>query len=1106
MALAADLRVHLDIAGPVTALRTALTTATSALDAIHPPLDADTNAGLLRATGSLNLDGLAPAAARLAAAVAPLGTLLPPAANALPALAGAIALAEQLAAPDLQARIATLLGTVEAQARPGEDGTIGLILGVLKTLRQAPEADPLRQLFARINGALGDPAASAFTGFAELIPAITGTGRAVAALANIEARLAETERLAGIAAAQLDSPGPDVPGPDVTTHLGEAGALASFITSLDPNDEAAIASAARELTTVSGHVGALATTLRDNLAFSEATLIHLDLAGLHQDLATLRATLRGADLAPLERLLAALASRLAGVFTLNLGAAPIRDLASLLDDVERMAADLAERIGARDIDALLAPITDGLNRVIGVPAILAGQLQEDVTALLARLDPVRQAIRALPVDDVAGQLRQGADAAARALAVLGDVLGAAQTQIGTLAGQANAALATVGDDLAAFRASLDTAFAAARTVLARADIDATVADIAAGIDDFLAVLDKADMAPVFHTAHGAIRAAADVVEQVPFDLLPDSMEQDVVDAIRPVKQTDTAAVRFRIETALGIVDGTFSVRATLEASVADIRVGIAALHADIGRLDPKLLAEPAAAPLAALRARVAGLRPNMELAPLRDGLNVAKQAVAAVDPIPLLQPVEQAFDTVLATIDQFSPATLLAPLEQKLDQAREQLIDLTRLREWRGHLDFLEAQAAELIALLDVSGLERDLTRALRALQVDLPNLPALGPLDAILNLLGPMLGADQGQAVFARVGAWFTDGAAAAARLGARGGQIRTHLATIADRVAAADPTAHASRLAASIAPVRAAITLHPPGPLRLRLEAAFSVDAPLAELAAMAAPWQAYRASLADITRAASGLGAEGFVEADAIARRLTSAAAPLRPAGVLIGALLRPLGIQRIDRGLAGVVEELFMVANPRRLARIVAPILTALRNRLQALIAAIIRPFRDGIDALIAALRTFDLGPLRARLQDVTDALKQEIAALRPSRILGDALAAFAAAKATVAAFDPLGAVDAALQALRQRILALLDLLDLDKLLAQPVRLFADLTATLAVLDVDVLLAPILARLDAIAAQVQAGLTATFSAFEDLQAALPDQVGGTSVTVSASVSVG
>jgi len=240
--------------------------------------------------------------------------------------------------------------------------------------------------------------------------------------------------------------------------------------------------------------------------------------------------------------------------------------------------------------------------------------------------------------------------------------------------------------------------------------------------------------------------------------------------------------------------------------------------------------------------------------------------------------------------------------------------------------------------------------------------------------------------------------------------------------------------------------------------------------------------------------------------VARRLASAVAPLAPLRDLARGVLRPLGLTRLDRGLAGLLEELFAVASPKRLARMATPLLAALRGRMQALVAAVTGPLRAATDDLLRVIEAFDLTPLRERLAVITEAAKAEIAGFRPGTLLAEALAGVAAAKAAIAAFDPLGAVTEALDGLRERVAAILGRLDVGALLAGPIRLFEAVTETLERLDPMRLLGPVLDRLDAIAAQVQAGLEETFGAFGRLQDALPDRVGGTTVTVEAAVAVG
>lgn len=1110
MGLGTDLGGQLDIGGVVAELGTLLGQSGADLGSIVPPVDPAARDGATQATAGISLDAILGATTRLTDAITPLLGRVPSAAAMLPAIEDAILLLEQAATPDLAGRVEALVAGLDASVTAEQGGTLGLVLRILKVVRQAPEADLLRGVATGLERLVsgGAPISDqAFGGFGELLPALTGAAGAIGALARLDGALEEAERVAGFAAQQLDRAALDGLQAEIAARLGSGPtALSSFVAGLDLDDAAAVATASRELSVITERVGSIAATLRGGMAFGEATIAHLDLSALRATVEVIRGEVRGADLAPLERAVSGVAERLAGVFTLDLSLAPAQSFDAMLTQLEDQLEALSERIGEIDIAQLLGPIGEGLALVTGLPGRLVTVLEEATAPIGDALDQLRDAVRALPLDDVANQLRGVMAAIAGAIETLTQILGGVEDVLRDAADQADGVLATAEEGIDGFKSAVDGAFAGARQIVETADLDAVAGEIETNIRAFLDVVAQADMTPFFDAASGAIGTAAGVVEQVPFDLLPDSMEQEVVDAIRPVKQVDVDGARQQIEVTLEIEDGRFNLRPALEEAVAGIKAQVTALVAEVRALDPEVLAAPLQAPLDDFRQQVAAIRPDLELAPLREAIDTAKGAIAGLDPAGLLQPVDQAFDDLIAAIDRFSPDQLVAPLDERIDAARESLIELVGLRDWRDRIDETEAELGRLIGLLDITTLERELTVALRAFQSQLADAPRLGVIDALLALLGPLLGGAGSRDALARAATWLEEGGGAAARLGERAGAIRARIDEAAAVVTATDPGALAAGLRTSLSGLSVAIAAHPPGPARLQLEASLSIEAPLAALNAMQAPWRQYLAALDAARQTARDLGAEGFSEADAAARRLAGAVAPLAPIGRLTREILRPLGLTRLDRGLAGLMEEIFAVASPKRLAKIATPLVAALRGRLDALVAAITGPIRTAIDDLLEVVGIFDLSPLRERLAAITAAAKAEIAGFRPSTLLAEPLAAFAAAKAAIAGFDPLGAVTEALDRLQARIVGILGKLDLGALLEQPIRLFAAIMEALTRLDVDRLLTPVLDQLDALAAQVQAGLEDTFGAFKRLQDALPDRVGGTTVGASASVSVG
>jgi hypothetical protein len=145
-------------------------------------------------------------------------------------------------------------------------------------------------------------------------------------------------------------------------------------------------------------------------------------------------------------------------------------------------------------------------------------------------------------------------------------------------------------------------------------------------------------------------------------------------------------------------------------------------------------------------------------------------------------------------------------------------------------------------------------------------------------------------------------------------------------------------------------------------------------------------------------------------------------------------------------------------------------------------------------------------LRDDLNAVHGAVRDEIAALAPSALLAEPLSAVAEARTALQAFDPLAAITALLDELRERAVRLVGKLEFQALFSGAIGLHGEIVGQLEALQVQTLLAPLFDQLDAIAAQVSQGLGDTVAAFQRLQDALPDQVGSTSVSAGASVSVG
>lgn len=1104
MTLQAELSGRLDAGALLSALASGLGDAAEDLAAVSPALPPASVSGAGAAAGGLDLSAIGGAAGRVAGALgASVQDLPAPDALLGPVRAGLAAVDAALSG-DPEARLRALLDRVTAEFEgDAAGGTLGALRRLAESLGSAGELAALRGALAGLLSAAGARELPG-GGIGGLVAGALAALEAIGRMMTLETALAEARRLAALMPDQL---GPAAGGTGLAAIETAAAAARARLAALDPADDAAVAAALDALAAVRAAETAFLDALRRGMAFGEATLALADPSAVLARIETALEGLRGAAVAGIAPALGALAGTLGPLVAVDLSGAPAFTLADLLGRMETATTGLAAELAALDLAPLTAPLTEGLGSVTDLLGTVEAALDGVISAVEAALGTVRDAVAALPLDEIAGAIRAAVAQVAELLATLGDLLGGVQAALGTAAGAATDALGRAEAAVATFRTGLETAFGAARDFVDGLGLDRVAGELADGVAAVSDLIGRADMGPAFATASGAIDTTAGVIGKVPFALLPDEMEQDVVDLLRPIRAVDGAAFRAEILAALQIgPDGTFALGAELDTAVAAVQGKLDALSEALKALDPRGLATALDEALADIRDAIGRAAPALDLAPLTDALDAAKAAVAALDPADLLAPLRSGFDDVLARIDAFRPSALVAPLDAELDALRTKLLDLTRLRVWRDELDAARAEALALAARIDPATIEAPLRAAFADLDARLregagPDL--LGPLGAILGGLFAGGGAPVAPAAFGRVVAWLRAERAGGAQLSALAQGLHDAIAETGRRVAAADPAAAGGRIAAAVAGLSGAVAALPPGAGRDRLATGVAALDVSAEFRALAPNADRYRTLLAGAETAAADLALRGFGEVDTVAATIRTGLAPLLPLLETPRTALGRLGFTRFGDGLPGLLSELFAVATPERLASLLQPVYAAFHARVASLLDAVIGPVRAAIDRLIGLVETFDLDRLAGALDGIQAAVRAEIAAFHPDALLGPALAAFETARADVAAFDPLGPVRGVLDALRATIARVLATLDAGALLRIPTEIYDGIAGALAAIDLAAILAPLRARLDAIAADVATGLEDTVAAFGRLQGALPDRVGSTSLSASASV---
>ena len=1088
--------LDLDVGAIGQSLLSALGGPLTALQGVEPPLTGDGLDGAADGMGDLDTGGVSGAVGAVAGQAQALLSALPVAGDLLQPLTAGLSLVRQLGEGDLGERLTTLATRLSAELEGELDaGIIQAVLRIASILSSAPEGTLLLEL---IRALAGDNAAiPRRVPIADTLQAADVGLRALAGLMSLESLLAESERLTQAMAAAYDGERLQLDLTQIGDLLDGGGSgLADFIAAVEATSPAEVDAALVAIQALAAQLEATIERIAAAMGAGEATLVYLDVDAVQTEMGEAAAFVRNATLNPLTRLVEQIAGFVNPLLAFDLGGMGARAVDGLLDEVEGRIAPIADRIGAVDLAGFVEPLTDGLQFVADLFGRVAEVINGVVVTFRGAMEQVRDAIAALPIQPIADAIRQFLEPIAAVVDRVREAIEAIEAALDVAVTATSDAIGQVDAALDAFKSGIDELFEGARTTVERFDIDQLVGTVSANIQAFADLVAKAQMKPYFDTVNGAIGTAADVVDAVPFDLLPDSMEAEVEAAVQPVKAIDVREVERRIESLLQIEDGKFALRDDLEASIAEIQAQYESLVAWIREKDPRLALEAVEEKLDEVAARVREIDPALTLEPIQSVVNDIKDAVGSFDIDALLDPIREVFTQIEQAIDEYSPAALIEPIERELDEVREQVVAQIKLDEWGPTLDDLEQRAVDVLDVLDPAQLEGQLRSAFEELDTIVrvfPQARASGSFGQMVLSLLRGIGLRVSASSFDVVLRWLVDGESGTRWLTDRTGRVEAAVRATREAVEAVNLGALGNSLASRLDAVAgAARNLAAQLPADSDIRAALEAAAPRLDAAGAFGVLEANRARyLAALQRSAGfadALRRQGLSEVDVTVAALRGVVAPLGAARDKINELLSLVGLAP-GGGVAGVVRTILAAAPPQRLAALFTPITEAIESRLEALLDAVIDPLKDGIDNIRAVVDAIDLTPLREAMQLVVDEIKGQIAALHPDALLGPSIAAVEVLQTTLIEADPVAAVTEMLTHLRDLIDAVLHKADLDKLLESPLAIYDHILAELDKLNLEGLLDPVFDQLDDIAQQVDVGLDETVVAFERLQGALP-----------------
>jgi phage-related protein len=1109
MALQADISVKLDTGGLATGFTSQLTTFQGSLSGISVPT-LDSQAFSNAAAGAQGDGGLAGSVSSIAAQLPDIVGHLGLPQNILGPILSVLELAETVAAADIEASFRDLGASMVQQfSSANDEGFLGLLLQASDLFGNSPQLQQWKNLLKRFTDLAGVQLPEGSIGAPNLVPGAAALVRLLGGLMAEYTIVSEAERLAKAAAAMVDA---DSIARDTEGMLGffRAGgpSIEEQIAGTNTTDDGQVDVAVTAVRQLRVRIEHWSAELSRALAFGEATLLFMDVPAMQTDLEYAQQTLRQADAVALERLFASIAGALGNVVPADVLAGPEFTLNQFFDQVEGRVAQLAAKISSFSTAAVSDPLNRAMDVVLTVPNRLGDAIQQVQNAISAALETVRAAVAALPLDAIRNAIQTVLGAVTTALKAITDLVGAVKDVIQQAAQAMQTVLDNTDHALTEFRDAVKAVFHVAVQFVESLHLDQVVGAIADGAKQLADAIGKASMKPYFDTAAGAIGSATDVVQNVPFSLLPDSMEQEVVDAIRPVKTADVGAFQTEIEGLLQIgPDHKFALRPQIEAAAAEIQQKFDSLIEEIRKHDPRTALAQVDQELSKFGDKVRALSLQIDLSPIRNAIQQVHSAVQAIDPDAVLKPLKDGFDQVLAKLNDFSPVKLIEPVETRWNASRQKVLDLSHIPQWVQLLDDLKAQASQGLDKIDPSKFGANFDAALNDGLETLNNLPHLHAGSAFGSVVAALYQGSRLRVLplsFEPVLAWM-GGASGTADLVARAGNAAGTVRIMGDALRALDLPTAVTSLTQSVQSLRNAIGRLPAGAGRDRIAA--ELDA--LNLPLVLAPFQAnhtrFFGVLEQTTNQLAQLSAAGFSEVDDGVVRLKSAWAKMSPVTTGFTTIFRKLGITGFDVGLGEVVKRIVAIAPPSRIIGILAPIFAAVHERVKAFVAAVIDPLRAAAQKLIDVFNLLTLTPLKEGLTNIHTAIVGQIAQFHPDQLFGEPLTAFRQLRTQVLTFDPVADIQSIIDNLAKAVDSVLKKLNLENLLAEPLQLYDQILASFSKLRPAELLQPVLDQLDRIASEVDAGLTETVTSFRALQDALPDHVGSTSISASASVSV-
>ncbi len=884
-------------------------------------------------------------------------------------------------------------------------------------------------------------------------------------------------------------------------RLATNTSLAAGLATIDPADLSAVERVIAPIDEFMRTVHEVRDVWTQGLAFGEGALLGLDVAGCAAGLVVARAALDEAALAPVGELAVTIRGLVDPVLDL-----PLPDPAGSLDEIVgeglELLVELRDNVAAFDAAGVVGIVTGSLEAIVAPITEVVATLETVAASVSSAIRTVRDLVQDIDLSPVEIAIDTVVEPVRDVLGGIETAIAVAQEPIVTVAETVSTVLVEIRGSIEGAAALITTALGRLSAALDAVDIAAVQEAIESGLGAVVETLTRAQLAPYFDTAIDVIDTTADVVDAVPFGVLPTDVQQEVVDAVKPVKEIRFDVIADRLQAELsGII-------AALNTDVLDeVDAAYQAVLGFLASVDPKAaILEFEDGPFAEFRATVAAIDPAAVLEPVEAALAEVQGLLSGVDiSQDVLAPIQAVFDDLIVRYDDLDPRNLLEPARAEVDGVRQEVIDSLRLDEWAPAIqsvrDFVVTALDRIEPAAIATGFDRS---TIDGLLSELPS--ATGPIGAIVSSLSQAAGMAADADAWAAVATWFgeVDG-----RLSIEGRLQASAelLGNTRDAVRQLDPAPLVAAAQAQYRALQAAAdNLAADTLLKDAVEPLLAGPSPAELLGPIIENRGRYLARLDLDAAAMLQVSGNGHSEINAITDGLTDALRPITSIGAWLRSLLARFGVTDPERPFVSILETLLDIAGPDRVLPPLRDLIAAIRDKVTEIIDAALAPALEMTTAIESAVGLIDIGPVIDEVTSLHAEIGGQIAALTPEALLGDVIARFDATVDRLETFDPLAPVRGVIDDMTLTVETTFDTLRPTVIFQDVCDIYATILELAGGLDVRGLLEPILTALEGIALQLDVGLEETAEALGRLQAALPGEVSSSSLSGSVSVSGG